>query len=41
MYKIKRTENEINEALNVCQNQIDKGGSHYPGKTYEEGIYDA
>ena len=40
-YKIKRTSEEIDDVLNRCLDQMDKGGSTYPGMTYEDGIREA
>lgn len=40
MYRIKRTEQEIDIILNRCLDQMDEG-SAYPGKTYEDGIREA
>ena len=38
MYRVKRTKQEIDEVLNKCLNQMDKGRSQYPGMFYEDGI---
>jgi hypothetical protein len=35
---IKRTDEETDELLNKCSDQENKGGSKYPGMTYEQGI---
>lgn len=40
-YTLARTEEEIDELLNECSDQIEKGGSKFPGMTYEEGIENA
>lgn len=32
------TENQIEEVLNICREQEDKGGSKFPGMTYEQGV---
>lgn len=36
MYDIKRSDEEIDNALNWCIE--DDGRSHYPGMSYEQGI---
>lgn len=41
MYIINRTDGEIDDVMNRCANQTDRGGSAYHGMTYEEGISDA
>jgi len=38
MYEIKKTDEEINDLLNACSDQTDKGGSKFPGMSYEEGL---
>ena len=38
MYEVKRTDKEINDLLDRCAEQEDKGGSRYPGMSYEQGI---
>lgn len=40
-YTIRRSETEIEGQLNKASEQIDAGGSAYPGKTYEEGVSEA
>ena len=37
-YEIKRTDQEINDVLNDCMEQDTKGGSRWPGMTYEAGV---
>ena len=37
-HSIKRTDEETNDLLNKCDEQENKGGSAYPGMTYEQGI---
>ncbi len=34
----KPTEDEINDVLNKCSEQVDEGRSKYPGMSYEQGI---
>jgi len=41
IYRIVRTEEEIDSLLNACSKRIDRGGSAYPGMTFEQGINDA
>ena len=38
MSEIERKESEIDNLLNEVSEQIAKGGSKYPGMTYEDGI---
>ena len=38
IYRIYRTEEEIDDLLNDVTEQQDAGSSKYPGMTYEEGI---
>ncbi len=33
-----RTREQVDDLLNRCQDQIDEGGSEYPGMSYEDGI---
>ncbi len=40
-YSIKRTNDEIDGQLNTCYEQMDAGGSRYPGMTFEEGVQQA
>lgn len=32
------TQQQTEEILSECYTQIDKGGTKYPGMTYEEGV---
>lgn len=32
------TDDQINEALNQCAEQADRGRSQWPGMTYEQGV---
>ncbi len=41
MRQIKRSEAEIDEALNLAAESIEHGKSKWPGMTYEQGIEDA
>lgn len=36
--RVLRTQKEIDELLNECNEQILEGGSKFPGMTYEDGI---
>jgi predicted secreted Zn-dependent protease len=36
--EIVRKEEEVDDLLNKCSDQINDGGSKYPGMTYEQGI---
>jgi hypothetical protein len=38
VYEIKRTDTEIDAVLNVASEQADKGGTAYPGMSYEDGV---
>jgi hypothetical protein len=38
MYRICHTEAEIDAVRNAALDQMDKGGSAYPGMSYEEGV---
>jgi len=40
-YEIKRPSDEIDNLLNRCNEQIEKGESKYPGMSYEQGIREA
>lgn len=33
-----REDNEINDIVNACMEQNEKGGSRFPGMTYEQGV---
>lgn len=35
------SQEEIDKVLNAVANQIDEGGSRFPGMTYEEGVREA
>lgn len=35
---IVRTDAEVDEVLNGCMEQVDEGGSRWPGMSYEEGV---
>ena len=37
-YSIKRTDEEIDNLMNRVGDQVNKGGSKYPGMTYEDGL---
>ena len=37
-YRVKRTDGEVDEVLNKAAEQEDKGGSQWPGMTYEQGV---
>jgi len=37
----KPTQNQIDDVLNQCAEQIDEGGSKYPGMSFEQGVLDA
>lgn len=37
-YEIERTDDEVDAVLNAAMEQEDKGGSSYPGMTYEQGV---
>lgn len=41
MYRLQKTDDQINAVLNRCAEQEDKGGSAFPGMTYEQGIKEA
>jgi hypothetical protein len=34
----KRTQKEIDDVLNWCDDTVETGRSHFPGMTYEEGV---
>lgn len=36
-----RPEKQIDEAINKCMEQEEKGGSKWPGMTYEQGVSEA
>lgn len=38
MYEIERSNAEINNLIGQCAEQSGKGGSRFPGMTYEDGI---
>lgn len=38
MYQITKTDEQINDLIQKCMDSEDKGGSKYPGMTYEQGI---
>ncbi len=38
MYEVKREATEIDEVLNICAEQGEKGGSKYPNVSYEQGV---
>jgi len=38
---VKRSDEEIDEQLNIAMEQFDKGGSKFPGMTYEQGVAEA
>jgi hypothetical protein len=38
MMQIRPTEPEIDAVLNLATDQMDKGGSAYPGMSFEEGV---
>jgi hypothetical protein len=40
MYETKRTNNEINEQLNLAADGVDQG-SKFPGMSYEQGVENA
>jgi len=40
-YTVKRTDEEIDAVLNDVAEQMDVGGSKFPGMTYEEGVQNA
>ena len=40
-YRIERTDEEINDVLDACMDQEGKGGSRWPGMTYEDGVSEA
>jgi hypothetical protein len=35
---MKPTQEEIDEQVNLAQDQEEKGGSQWPGMTYEQGV---
>ena len=35
------TEQQIDDVLNQCSDQLDEGGSKYHGLSFEEGVRDA
>jgi hypothetical protein len=37
-YEVVRTDEEIDDVLNIAVEQADKGGSAYPGMTFEQGV---
>ena len=41
VYMVKRSDEEIDEQLNIAMEQFDKGGSKFPGMTYEQGVAEA
>ena len=41
MYRIKRTDEEIDAIISACMEKEDEGGSRYPGMTYEQGLKEA
>ncbi len=38
MYNLVQKEKDIDAVLNECAEQEDKGGSRFPGMTYEQGV---
>ena len=38
MYEVKRSEDEINDVLNKCDDREDSGGSGWLGMSYEQGV---
>jgi hypothetical protein len=41
MYEVKRSDEEIDELINKCHEQANKGRSKYPGMSFEEGVREA
>ena len=41
MYRVTRTDEEINDLLNAVDERIDEGGSRFSGMSYEQGISEA
>jgi predicted secreted Zn-dependent protease len=41
MYEINQRDEDIDTQLNRASDQFDKGGSRYPGMSYEQGVRDA
>ena len=37
-YSVARSNEEIDKAMNDAAEQTDKGGSKWPGQSYEEGV---
>lgn len=37
-YSVGRTDEEIDKVMNEAAEQRDKGGSRWPGMSYEEGV---
>lgn len=40
-YELQRGEEEINKLLNECEDQVNEGGSKFPGMSFEQGIVEA
>ena len=40
-YEIKRTDEEIDDVLNDCMVQENRGSSRWPAMTYEQGVAEA
>ena len=40
-YEMERSNKEIDDLIDRCAEQTNKGGSKYPGMTYEQGIREA
>jgi len=38
MFKLEKTEEEVDDIVNRCGEQESKGGSKWPGMTYEQGV---
>lgn len=37
-YSVERSDEEVDKAMNAAGEQRDKGGSRWPGMSYEEGV---
>lgn len=41
MTNLERTEDEVYRVMNWAQQAMDEGNEHYPGNSYEQGVYEA